>query len=298
MPGIRPNEDPDLLPRRRKKTTPPSVAPRERQARAAYDFVRLSVDLEGPTAPADQSGFGSPHHPGWAVRRAFVRLVKEGVLRGPVELPKRDERGQPVWYQHRVPVTVRERWRANSVVWAEGAWRRTHFHMPEWRIRSEAAVPKRIARKRNRDAAEKHRFETEQTRSNTVFRGIHPARRRTVELPVPSMSMKAAIRQYFRGLKEVDWDGMAYVPVPGPARDAVLAWRASLPAPKVATSPVVKDVEEKRKTATSPVVKDVEEKRKTCHRCGASFPLWFWRNKRTHALKECNVLLVTRVMTE
>ncbi len=287
MPCIRPNEDPDLLPVRRKRATPPSVPPRERQARAAYDFVRLFADLDGPTAPVDQSSFGSPHHPGWAVRRAFVQLVKEGVLRGPVELPKRDKRGQLVWYQYLVPTpSIVPGWaglRHNSVVWAEGAWRLTYFSMPDWRIRSEAAVPRKAARRRNREAASKHEFETAQTRSGSTFRGTYPARMRTVELPVPSMSMKAAIRQYFRGLRTVDWDGMAYVPVPGPALDAVLAWRKSLPA-----------VEAVR----APEIKAAEEKRKSCYRCGVSFPLGFWRNKRGHALKECNVLLMTRIMTE
>lgn len=110
MPGIRATTDPeeaDFLPSRRKR---PPDSPRDRQAESAYDFVRLFVDLNAPTAPVDQSSFGSPHHPGWAVRRAFLRLESEGVLRR-TEVPKRDERGRMVWYRYLVRTVGQPAWR-------------------------------------------------------------------------------------------------------------------------------------------------------------------------------------------
>lgn len=288
MPDIRPTVDPeeaDFPPSRRRRAP---ASPRDRQAESAYDLVRLFVDLEGPTAPTDQSGFGSPHHPGWAVRRAFFRLESEGVLRR-TEVPRRDERGRMVWYRYLVRAPLGQpgsAWRdaGNSVVWAEGAWRLTYFSFTPERILAMANEPRKKARRRNREAVGKNEFETAQTRSNGTFRGIYPARRRAVEAPILSLSMRARISQFFRSIKAVDWDGMAYVPVPGPALDAVLAWRASLPVAAAVPRP-----EERKEKA---------EERKTCRRCGVSFPLLFWKHKRSHALTECNLFLATRVMEE
>jgi hypothetical protein len=253
-------------------------ASRKKQVDEADIFVRMTLNLRGPIVPADRAGLGSATFPDWAVRRAVMRLVKEGVLRGPAPAPK-TAGGKPVWYHYISRY-------GDSVVWAEGAWRRTYFHFPSDRsIRAVANEPRKTARKNNREAPSENAWQTRQTRAAGVFHGVHPSRNRKLERPMPSMSMRARVREFFRRLPAVDWDGMAYFPVPGPALDAVLAWRGSRSTAGGTERPPAK-------------LELPEEERKTCRRCGASFPKRWWHGKRNHELKECNLLLAKRIMEE
>ncbi len=265
-------EEADFPPRRRTRA-PASV--RDRQAEAAYEFVRLFVDLESPTAPVDQPGFGSPYHAPWAVRRAFLRLASEGVLRVG-ELPKRDARGRMVWHSF---TPGRGSKAGNSVVWAEGAWRLTYFSMSPRAVMLRANKPRRVARHNNRSAT-------------ASGQSTHGARKRgrikVLETPGPSSSMRSRISQFFRGIESVDWDGTAYIPVPGPALEAVRAWRASL----------IANQEDEPVAPARPPAKEHDDGMKTCRKCGALFSPALRRNHRSHSLKECMVWLAAKVMEE
>jgi hypothetical protein len=278
MPKVRVEADPEDVdvPRSRLKVTKPGGS-RERLAEAAYDFVRSRMLTDIPTIPARSDDYGSPHHQPWAIQRAFDRLVTEGVLSGPVLMPKRKD-GKMVWYHY--STGPGELYSMNGIVWAEGAWRMTHFQMTDRMIKERANWPRKMARAKNKRVQRDYDFQTARHRADGMWKGIHPARTRPVEARVPSMSQIARVREYFRSIAPVDWDGMAYLPVPGPALDAVIAWKASLPRPP-------------RPTRERPV-REV----RTCRRCGGAFPRSHWIKRRAHSIDECNVLIVTRVMTE
>ncbi len=281
--------DPDEFePRERPRGRSTTVgASREKQVVLAYDFVRARLDLERPFMPVRQPGLGSPDHPDWAVERAISRLLKEGVIRGPAPVPK-TKNGQYVFYRYDKHGSRRRHNPMTSVVWAEGAWRSAYWALSPSMIITRANSARNTARRHNREVPRENAFQIQQTRSNSIFHGINPSRHRAMEVPIPSRSLTARVREYLRSLPVVDWDGMAYFPVPGPAMDAVLAWRSSLPVAEAVRDP----------RGGPGATKDDGPVGKTCWRCGAFLQLAYWRNRRNHALKECNLALASRIMGE
>lgn len=150
-------------------------------------------------------------------------------------------------------------------------------------IHYHASRPKRVARWNNRNAriqaamaegykARREEYEASGKPFPSLFR---KSRVRTFEAPVPTSSLTALTKEYLRRLPAVSWDGIAYVPVPGPAMEAMFAWRRAR-------------VEEMNSRAVS--------ERTECPRCGMSFPVPKKNLRSSHHPNQCRVMLVTRIM--
>jgi hypothetical protein len=235
---------------------------KRKQVDFAYDFARMHVDLDRMTVPGRISSLGGGYFPPWAMRRAYMALVKEGILRGPEPVPKRKER-EPIWYHLHVGGRESSEW----VAWAEGAWRSNPSYLSH----------KYLRRRANRMKADIRRSNKRLDRDLRVAKEVKVrAKFLPVQKPVPLESQRARVERFYRSLEKVEWDGMVFFPVPGPAMDALKAWR-----------------DEQHASARAHA-----EERRECPRCGGSFLRASWVGKKAHSLDECNFLVVTRIMTE
>lgn len=235
---------------------------KRKQIDLAYDFARMHVNLENMTVPGRISSLGGGYFPPWAMRRAYMALVKEGILRGPEPAPKR-KGGEPIWYHLHVGGREYSEW----VAWAEGAWRSYSGYLSNRYLLHRANQTRAEIRRSNKRLAQES-WMARRTKVRIRFR--------PVEKPVPPESQRARVERFFRSLKKVDWDGMVFFPVPGPAMEALKSWR-----------------EEQHAAARAH-----DEERRECSRCGGSFPRQSWVGKKAHPVDECNVFIVTRIMTE
>ncbi len=248
---------------RRKDKTPPKVHDRTEEA---YEFIRLRLDLDYPFTVMSYANLTLSYFPRWAVERALAKMVKDGVLRGPVPVPK-TKKGEALWY--RTMTGARE---SGWLTWAEGQWRKWHTNLSrKWLIRKA-----KEARSRAAQAA--------RPRKTWDPKGGWRERDGSAG---PTTSRTASIREFMRAMPAVHWDGTAYYPVAGKAMDELMAWRASQP---------TEEIERSSPYQARPSGRRV--KRTRCRRCGNIFYGSFGYMKRVHKPAQCNLLIVTRVMEE
>lgn len=84
----------------------------------AYDWVRMNVEFQDTMflGPISTEKHDIRHFPKWIADRVVAMLVRDGVLAGPVFIPKEKD-GEPLWY------SVRDGGRDWHVAWINGAWR-------------------------------------------------------------------------------------------------------------------------------------------------------------------------------
>lgn len=241
---------------------PPKVQDRTEEA---YRFVRLHLDFDHPFTILSFSNLTLSYFPTWAVERALAKMVKDGVLKGPLPVA-RVKGGEAVWY--RTMIGSQE---TGWLTWAEGHWRKWHTNLQrKWLIRRAKEVRNDVAR-----AARPRSVYDPKTKSWS-----QPERSRP-----PSTSKTASLREFIRSMPTVHWDGTAYHPVAGKAMDELLAWREAQPKEEFVRPQEYKSRPSGRRT-----------KMTKCRKCGNVFFGSFGQMKKTHKPAQCNLLIVTRIM--
>lgn len=248
--------------RRRKGKAPPAIHDRTEEA---YRYVRLHLGLDYPFTFLSYSNLSLSYFPTWAIERALAKLVKDGVLRGPLPVAK-TKKGEALWYK--MAIGDKE---TGWITWAEGQWRKWHTNLQRiWLIRRAKAA-------RN-DAANA-------ARPPPLFDWATKTYKHRERSRPPTTSKTASLREFMRAMPTVQWDGMAYHPVAGRAMDELLAWREAQPAGEF------QRVEPYKARPSSRKVKQTK-----CRKCGNVFYGSFGYVKRTHRPAQCNLLIVTRIM--
>jgi len=238
--------------------------------------MRIHMDFDHPFTFISYANLTLSYFPDWAVRRALAKLVKDGVLMGPVPVPK-TRKGEAVWY--RCVIGARE---SGWLTWAEGHWRRWHTNLSQrWLVRMAKRERNEAARRaRPRMVADTARWDRKKHPRMPPMKTVPGSR-------PPSTSKTASLREFMRAMPTVQWDGMAYYPLAGAPMDELLAWRSSLPRAEVDQPPSYRTRPSSRKPKSA-----------KCPRCGNVFQCSVGRLKIVHRKAECNVLIVTRVMEE
>lgn len=247
---------------RRKGRTPPRVHDRTEEA---YDYIRRRLDLGYPFTITPYSNIALSRFPSWAVNRALAKMVKDGVLKGPIPVPK-TKKGEIVWYRMMIG-DMESGW----IMWAEGHWRKWHMNdKREWLIRRAKQMKNAMVRMANPSPGWDWKTK--------AFRPLEKKRS-------PSTSKTASLREFIRSIPSVRWDGMAYYPVAGEAMEELKAWRKSLPAD---------DGGQPTPYKSRPSGRRVKQTR--CRRCGNVFYCSFGYMKKIHKPEQCSLLVVTRIM--